>query len=169
MLRRVRVGASEEEAVVGMVALGGPDLLTVDDPLVTVEHCRRLQAGQIRAGVRLAEALTPTHRAVQDLGKELLLLLLRAPLQDRRTDQGVTEEVRSQRRLRAGELLRQHNSLHRRQSLAAVFGGPRGADPTTFEEFGRPRAVELLALLRRHLEFRVEPVRWQVVLQPSAD
>src|SRR3954453_22106390 len=149
-----------------MMALGGPDLLTVDDPLVTVEPCRRLQAGQVRAGVRLAEALTPTHRAVQDLGKELLLLLLRAPLQDRRTDQGVTEEVGPQRGLRAGDLLGQHNSLHRRQSLAAVLDGPRGTDPTTFEEFGRPRAVELLPLLRRHLEIRIKPVRWQVVLQP---
>ena len=34
----VRVGAGEQEAVVGELGLGGPDLLAVDDPLVAVEH-----------------------------------------------------------------------------------------------------------------------------------
>ena len=62
VLGRVRVGAGEQEAVVGVVALGGPHLLAVDDPLVAVEHGRRLQAGQVGARVGLAEALAPAHR-----------------------------------------------------------------------------------------------------------
>ncbi len=46
----------EQEAVVGVVTLGRPHLLTVDHPLVAVEHGRRRQAGEVRPRVRLARS-----------------------------------------------------------------------------------------------------------------
>ena len=79
VLRRVGIGAGEQEAVVGVVAAGRPDLLPVDDPLVAVEHGRRLQAGQVGARVGLAEALAPAHLAAEDLGQELAASAPRCP------------------------------------------------------------------------------------------
>ena len=55
----IGVGAGEQEAVVGVMALRGPHLLAVDDPLVAVEHGRGLQAGKVGARVGLREALAP--------------------------------------------------------------------------------------------------------------
>src|SRR5690349_1047710 len=86
------LSTGQREHVVGELGLRRPDLLAVDDPLVAVAHGRGLERRQVRAGVRLAEALAPLHLAPQDLGQELLLLLLGPPLQDRRADEGVTEE-----------------------------------------------------------------------------
>ncbi len=167
VLGRVGIGAGEQEAVVGVVATGGPHLLAVDDPLVAVEHRRRLQAGQVGAGVGLAEALAPAHLAAQDLGQELPLLLLGPPLQQRRPDERVAEEVGPHRRLGPGELLGDHDALHRRQPLAAVLLGPGGADPTAAVELRRPLLVERRPLLGRHLEALVEPAGGQVLLEPG--
>ena len=63
VLRRVGVGAGEQEAVVGELGLGGPHLLAVDHPLVAVEHGRGLERREVGAGVGLAEALAPADRA----------------------------------------------------------------------------------------------------------
>ena len=169
MLRCVGIGAGQQEAVVGVVALSGPDLLPVDDPLVTIEHGTGLQRRQVGARVRLAEALAPARLALQDRGQELLLLFLSAPLQDRRADERVAEEVGPQRCLGPRELLRQHDTLHRGEPLAAVLDGPRGADPAAGEQLRRPLVVELLARLRAHLEARLRPAGRQVLVQPRPD
>ena len=169
MLRGVRVGAGEQEAVVGELGLGGPHLLPVDHPLVPVEHRTGLQGGQVRPGVGFAEPLAPPHLALHDLGQELLLLLLGAPLQDGRTDEGVAEEVSPQRGLGPGELLGEHDALHQRQALAAVLLGPGGADPASLVEAGRPGLVERRPLVGAHLEAVVEPPIGQVLLEPGSD
>ena len=122
VLRRVGVGAGQQEDVVGVLRLGGPDLLAVDDPLVAVELGPGLEAGQVGAGVGLAEALAPGDLALEDARDELLLLLLGAPLQDGRADEGVTEEVAPQRGAGPGELLVQHDLLEQGEPLAAVLG-----------------------------------------------
>ena len=59
VLGRVGVGAGQQEDVVGVLGLGGPHLLAVDDPLVAVELGPRLEAGQVDPGVGLAEPLAP--------------------------------------------------------------------------------------------------------------
>ena len=67
VLRRVRVGAGQQEAVVGVVALRGPHLLTVDDPFVAVEH-RRWSSGPARSEPE-SGSQKPWHqrdRALQD-------------------------------------------------------------------------------------------------------
>ena len=112
VLGGIRIGTGQQEAVVGVVPTRGPHLLTVDHPLVTVEHGAGRQRRQIGAGVGLAETLAPAHRSVEDAWQELLLLRLGTPLQDGRTDQGVTEEIGPQRGLEPGELLGQDHALH---------------------------------------------------------
>ena len=138
VLLHVLIGPRQQEAVVGVVALGGPHLLAVDDPFVAVEHGGGLQRREVGARVRLGEALAPAGGAAEDAGQELLLLLLGPPLQDGRTDERVTEEVAAHRRLRVRELLGQHDALHRREALAAVLGRPGRADPATFEQLLGP-------------------------------
>ena len=66
MLRGVGIGAGEQEDVVGVLRLGGPDLLPVDDPLVAVELGPGLERGEVAAGIRLGEPLAPGDGAVED-------------------------------------------------------------------------------------------------------
>ena len=60
--RRGRCGTSTKH-VVGVLGLGGPDLLAVDDPLVAVELGRGCSDGQVAPGVGLGEALAPARSA----------------------------------------------------------------------------------------------------------
>ena len=55
------------------------------------------------------------------------------------------------------------------QALAAVLGGPGGADPAALVQLLRPLLVEPLRLVGTHLEALVEPALGQVLLQPGAD
>ena len=54
-----RVGAHQQEHLVGEVGAGGPDLRAVDDVVIAVEHGLGLQAREVGAGVRLGVALAP--------------------------------------------------------------------------------------------------------------
>ena len=133
MLGCIGIGAGEQEAIVGVVSTSGPYFLTIDDPLVSIENRCRLQRCQVGSRVGFAESLTPTRGAVHDVGQELFLLFFGAPLQQRRSNQSVTEEVSPQWRLHGCEFFRQHNALHGGQTLAAVLLGPGCADPATSE------------------------------------
>ncbi len=169
VLGGVGVGPGQQEDVVGSARLGGPHLLAVDDPLIAVQLGLRREAGQIGSRVGFAEPLAPGDRAVEDARDELLLLFLGPPLQKGGADQRVAEEVGPQRRPGPGELLVQHDLLEEGQPLAAVFGGPAGADPPSGEEFRRPFLVEGGALGRRHREPRTAPALWQVLGEPGPD
>ena len=157
VLGGVGIGAGEQEAVVGVVTLGRPHLLAVDDPLIAVEHGRRLDRREVGAGIRLREPLAPPRLSLQDAREELLLLLFAPPLQERRSDERVTEEVAAHRRLGAGELFGERDALHRGEALAAVLRGPGGADPAALEQLLRPVGVEPLAFVVGQLEAVVEP------------
>ena len=169
VLRRVRIGAGEQEGVVGVLGLGRPDLLAVDHPLLAVEHRRGLERGEVRARVRLAEALAPADLPREDLRQEVLLLLFRTPLEQRRADERVAEEVGPERRPHPGELLGQHDVLHGGQALAAVLLRPRRADPAALVELLRPALVEGDPLLAAQLEARLGPALGQVLVQPAPD
>ena len=69
VLRRVGVGADEQLAVVGDVAVRRPDLLAVDDVIVAVAHGAGAQRGEVGAGVGLGEALAPHLFTAQDRGR----------------------------------------------------------------------------------------------------
>ena len=78
VLSGFRVGPARQPDVVGVVAAGRPDLLAIDDVLVTMADCRGPQRGKVGAGLRLRVADGEVHLAGQDRRKELLLLQLGA-------------------------------------------------------------------------------------------
>ena len=59
MLGGVYIGAGQQQSPAGFVGQAGPDLLTVDHPIVSIEHCRGGQTRQIRPCPRLGEQLAP--------------------------------------------------------------------------------------------------------------
>ena len=59
VLRRRRIGATDDEAPVGPMGERRPHLLAGDRPLVAVENGLRLDVGEVGARVRLRVALTP--------------------------------------------------------------------------------------------------------------
>ena len=130
VLHLVGVGAGDDDAVVGDVGEGGPHLLTVEHPLVTVELGLGLQAGDVGAGARLGEHLTP-HRAAGDVvGEELALLLRRAVLVEHRQAHAVADdELAVHHRVVALDLA-PDLLVGERQAATAVFGGERNAGET---------------------------------------
>ncbi len=78
VLGHVRVRPGQQHAQVGVLTARRPDFLTVDDPFVTVPHRLRLQPGQVRSGLGLAEQLAPGHLAGDDVAHVVIDLLLRA-------------------------------------------------------------------------------------------
>ncbi len=140
MLGRVRVGAGQQEHVVRHVGHGGPYLLAVDHVVVAVAHRAGLQRGQIGAGLRLGEPLAPHVLPGEDLGDELLLLLLGAVVDDGGPDDGhaqpAYEDVR--RCPHAGSLLVVDELLHDGHAGAAVLLGPGRGHPVPLGQLGAP-------------------------------
>ncbi len=163
------ISPGEQEDVVGELRLGRPHLLALDHPFVAVEIGTCLERRQVASGVGFGEPLAPRDRAVEDLGDELSLLFLGSPLQDGRAHEGVPEEVRPHGRHRTGEFLVEDDLLDERETLASVFLGPRGTDPSPLAQLSGPIGVERLALGTREPESGLEPTLGEVVLQPAPD
>ena len=149
------------------MALCGPHLLTIDDPLISVKYCGGLQACKVATTVWFAESLTPTHLAAQNLWQELFLLLFRSPLQQCWTNESVAKEVCAHWSLRVCELFCKHNTLQCAQTFAAVFRWPRCTNPTASEQLAWPFKVELLALFVGHFKTFVKPTLRQVLFEPG--
>jgi hypothetical protein len=81
MLGHVGVGPGKQQAVVGDLRRGGPDLLAVDDEVHAIALGPGGQAGQVRSGARLAEQLAPGVLAGQH-GAHVLALQLIAAVRD---------------------------------------------------------------------------------------
>ena len=88
MLGGLGVGAGGEPAVVGVVALGGEDLLAVDDEIVAVLHGGGLERGEVAAGAGLGVAEAVAGLAAENLGEVEGLLLLGAEEHQRRGNEG---------------------------------------------------------------------------------
>ena len=70
---------------------GGPNFLTVQHPLITIEFGLSLQTCDVRAGARLGEHLTP-HRARRNIvGHELTLLFFGTELTKHRQAHAVAD------------------------------------------------------------------------------
>ena len=87
MLGGVGIGPGQQISPVGVLAVGGPHLLPVDDELVAIEARAGAQAGQVAAGAGLAEQLAPDVLARADARQEEVFLRSRAALDDRRSSQ----------------------------------------------------------------------------------
>ena len=80
----LRIGAHQAEDPVGVLAQRGPGLLSVDDVAVAVADRGGAQRGQVRAGFRFGEALTPPDVHAGGRRQEALLDFLRPELGDHR-------------------------------------------------------------------------------------
>jgi hypothetical protein len=79
VLRAVAARAGDQETKVGALGPGGPDLLTVDDEVVTVFNRAGAWRRQVRPGVGLAEELAPELDAAEDRLQIPVLLALVPP------------------------------------------------------------------------------------------
>src|SRR5206468_5983920 len=148
MPRRLEVGARDEDAPVGEAGVAGPDLLSRHEEDVAAELGAGAAGGEVRAGVRLGEALAPDLLAGQDPRQEAALLRLRAVMDERRPDQRRPDtDVDHRRRADAGVLLGEEELLDRRRAAPAVLARPVEPRPAALEEAALPpaREADLLA------------------------
>jgi hypothetical protein len=96
------IGADEEEPPLRDVRARDPDLVAVYHVVVAVAERGGAQVGEIATGLGLGEALAPVVVGIQDVRDPEPLLLLRAPLDDHRSDLpqavGVVDAGRAVRR-----------------------------------------------------------------------
>ena len=133
----LRIGADQREHPVGEVAVGGPDLVAVDDEAVAVEHRAGRKAGEVGAGAGLGIALAPRHVAGEDARQVLRLLLGRAGVDDQRADEAQAVRIR-RRRADAAHLLEQDDLLRQRRAHAAGRFRPVRRDPAALVELAVP-------------------------------
>ena len=103
----LRIGLGEDERELGVVAQRDPHLRAVELPrAVVLLDGARLLVGGVRAGVGLGEAEAAQPLARAQLGQVALLLLLGAPLEDRRAhERGLHRDHRAHGRAAAPDLL----------------------------------------------------------------
>ncbi len=143
MLLRGRVGAHQAENPVGVVGVGGPDLLAGDEVIVAVAFGAGLQRGEVGAGVGFGIALAPADQAGGDLRQMLLLLRLGAVFQQRRPEHPDPETRQRRtgthrRHLRAQDLV-----LGGIESATAIFPRPIRHGPALVAHPLEPDALRL--------------------------
>ncbi len=143
-LRRVRIGADQHEAPVGVVRGRCPDLLPVHHVVVAVALRRGLQRGKVGSRARFGEPLAPPVVEVGGSGKKTLLLLLGAELDQHRAEHGDVERRQFRRRCDL-VLLQEDHLLHRGPARAAPFLRPGHRRPAALVQDALPRHGVLLA------------------------
>ena len=138
MLGGVLVGARQQETPVGDVGEGRPDLCAVHEKVVAVVFGDGLDAGEVGAGVGLAEKLAPAHVGLGDGRQEALFLGLRAVADEQGADHARADAVAA-RGLVLDDLLGVDDLPEVRPLLPAVLLGPGHDEPALVGEL----AVEL--------------------------
>ncbi len=151
MLRCLRIGPHQAEDPVGLVGVAGPDLLAVDDPVVTLVFRPRLDRRQIGPRARLGIALAPANLPAHDLGQEALLLFLGPEGQQGRAQHPDPETGQRRLGVDSAHLGVQHLRLFAAQPAAAVFGRPFRRGPAALAHPVQPD------LVRRRREDGVAP------------
>src|SRR5580658_1617553 len=118
------IGAHDDLSPVADPTVAGPNFLAVDDVMIAVENCLRLQAGEIGAGVRLRKTLAPDFFGAENLWNEALLLRFSAVGDDGGSDEAEAEGVGHGRGFNAGHFFPEKRLLHQRGAAACVFLGP---------------------------------------------
>ena len=90
------VGAQEDDHPLGEMGQGGPHLVTVDHPLVTLFLGKGLHAGEVGAGARLAEALAPDILAGKQLRQQRLPDLFAGVVEHRRRRHAQANHIRKE-------------------------------------------------------------------------
>ena len=118
----------------------------------------RLQAGEIRAGVRLAHPDAPDRVAADRRGNQLLLLLV-AVLEQARGDDRVPGEVSAADQTTTRERLQIYERLYGRAVATTALGRVAGDHPTVVEQRRLPVTEPLgheLALVTDVLEVEAD-------------
>ena len=97
LLRITVAGPGQQQDLVGVLRVGGPDLAPVDDPPVLALDRARLDPRGVGAGIGLGHAERHHDVARRDPGEVLLLHLGRAVLDDRRGREDVEVDRRGAR------------------------------------------------------------------------
>src|SRR5262249_14742968 len=105
VLWRFGICAHQQEAPVGVMRSGGPNLLPVDDVVIAIANGARLQAGEVAPGARLGVALAPDDVGRGDPGQMLGLLLVAAVDDQRRPNHPDVEDTPRIRGAGVGDLL----------------------------------------------------------------
>ncbi|MEZ5502268.1 MAG: hypothetical protein R3E50_06275 [Halioglobus sp.] len=170
VFRRLRIGAHQQLAVVGVMAQGVPDLLAVDDEMVAVLNGTAAQGGQVRAGVRFGKALAPDIVPASHARQERAFLLLGTPGHDGRGDVGQPDGIEGGRRIRAVHLLGEHHLLHHAGAASAVFGRPGDRRVAGVRQCAVPAAqgIDLRRRERAAIALAAQFIG-EVLLQPLPD
>lgn len=142
-----RIGAAQQEAVVGNVAVGDPDLVSSHHETITVGNSRTFQRGKIRARVRLAEPLRPHHLPSSELWQEVRFVLVGAELDQRRTEPVHVHVLRTARFVVRPVLFLQDRLQPDAGVLTAVRRRPSHGQPATLAELTADVEAELPPLV----------------------
>ena len=150
MLGHVRVGARQQQPVLGELRVGRPHLLAVEHPAVVGALGARLDRREVGAGGRLGEELAPHLVAAQHRQQVALLLLLGAVGDDRRAEHADADDVEDPGHAGGGDLLVGDDLVQRPEALPAELGGPRRAVEAALGQPRLPRAPrgDLLVLVQ---------------------
>jgi len=156
VLRHVPIGARQEHPVVGVVGARAPQLLTVDDPLLTVALRPRREPGEVRAVARLAEQLAPRVLARDRPRQQSALELVGAVGEQRRRGEAHPGSQGRADGPGGGQLLGDDGVGPPGQAAAVPFARPRGRAPAAGDEQTAPveqagRGVPVLGEPRSHL------------------
>ncbi len=141
VLRRVRIGANNENAEIGDVSEARPHLLSVNDVVIAGIFSSCSQRGQIAARPGLGESLAPDLLAGKDRREVCGLLLVCSVGDDRRTSHAEPDDADVLRSLGSRALLEEDGLVRVGGALAPVLLGPG--------QTRVPRVVESLRPLAR--------------------
>ena len=129
--------AADEIAVVSIGTKTGPNLLSVDDPLVTVVCSKSFQRCKVATGIRFAHANAPRCFTSQDARQEFFLLLRSSVLNECRTHLTVTKPTCGDWRTSLDHLFTNDETFNRRASATTELSRPNETDPTVRRKFAR--------------------------------
>ena len=139
------IGLREDQREAGVVAHRDPHLRAVDEPAgVRLGGARALVCG-VRARVRLGQAEAPQPFARAQPRQVALLLLLRAPLEDRRAHQrGLHRDHRAHGGVAAPDLLHDQPVADVVQARAAILLGHDRPEVTLVGDFLHDLEIEVV-------------------------
>ena len=174
LLLDVRIGARQQDAVLGMLGLRRPYLLAVDHVLVADQLGLGAQRSEVGSGTRLGEALAPRRALFRHTRQVLGFLLVIRPGQQRRWNVIQRDDIHVEaRRTGPCHLVGYDHQVLQRQARAAILFRPVRHGQTDLGQLGHPVALVLLVLgvilAGRFFHF-IDEIRGRThLLQPIAD
>src|SRR5579872_6250822 len=152
------VGAHQTENPVRLVGIRRPDLLAVDEIMITLVNGLGTKARKVGTRARFGIALAPADFALHDAGEKLLLLFLARIFEQNRPQHPDAERHQRRARLQTGEFLCKHPGFGVGEPAAAIFLGPGRCGPTLGGHAVEPE------LLFRILELGLAPAPDRIVV-----